>query len=105
MLNWHRRQLQKHTNIDYENKISHLENALADLKAFVMTHKADNTDCAESDSYDVSESESIQAESAYSLAIELAKKGADAATLVKECGLSRAEADLIVAIYHGVYKG
>ncbi|QLG87402.1 DUF2802 domain-containing protein [Chitinibacter bivalviorum] len=44
-------------------------------------------------------------DSLYAQAIRMAQSGADAPKLVDECGLSRAEADLIVAIYHGVYKG
>ncbi|WP_348945366.1 DUF2802 domain-containing protein [Chitinibacter sp. FCG-7] len=105
MLNWHKRQLQKHINFDYENRINHLESDVADLKALVMAQKIEAIHSGEFESYEVQGVESVQPESAYSLAIELAKKGAHAESLVKECGLSRAEADLIVAIYHGVYKG
>ncbi|WP_273428023.1 DUF2802 domain-containing protein [Chitinibacter tainanensis] len=46
-----------------------------------------------------------QAESSYNQAIRMAQLGADADALMVECQLSRAEADLIVAIYRGVYKG
>ena len=38
-------------------------------------------------------------ESAYAHAIRLAQKGADATELAAACGISRGEADLVVAIY------
>ncbi|QLI80124.1 DUF2802 domain-containing protein [Chitinibacter fontanus] len=53
----------------------------------------------------VEEVTAVSEEQNYALAIKLAQQGADVTQLMAACSLSRAEADLIVAIYRGVYKG
>ena len=41
----------------------------------------------------------VSAETPYAHAIRMARGGADAAAVAQECGISRGEADLIVALY------
>ncbi|MGL4995905.1 MAG: DUF2802 domain-containing protein [Deefgea sp.] len=43
-------------------------------------------------------------ESSYAQAIRLAQKGADAPEVAAVCGISRGEADLIVAIYRSAAR-
>ena len=40
-----------------------------------------------------------QSSGQYREAVEMAERGSDAATVAESCGISRAEADLIVALY------
>ncbi|WP_373975202.1 DUF2802 domain-containing protein [Chitinibacter sp. SCUT-21] len=44
-------------------------------------------------------------ENTYARAIVLAQQGFSPEDLIVDCGLSRAEAELIVTIYRGAYKG
>lgn len=49
---------------------------------------------------EVDEMKQAQASTPYSQAIKLAQQGLDAAQIAGNCGISRGEAELIVALYH-----
>lgn len=49
---------------------------------------------------DMDEMKQAQANSPYGQAIQLAQQGLDASRIAANCGISRGEAELIVALYH-----
>lgn len=91
------------SGLEHVEQLKQLQSDLDVLKIRLaaLEHKANDSELPGQDIID----ESVDEQSAYANAIKLAQQGVDAAKLVSQCGLSRAEADLIVAIYRGVYKG
>lgn len=80
-------------NDELEQRIAGLESELSQLKrAFVAL--ASQPPRAEEEP-----SPPASAATPYAQAVELARQGMDAATLSSQCGISRGEAELIIALY------
>jgi hypothetical protein len=91
---------------DLAGKLQQLEDEIAFLKIQLAgLSSVQSALNATQQPSDVSVSPDAQKDSSYSQAIQLAKNGSNANQLMSKCGLSLAEAELIVAIYRGVYKG
>ncbi|WP_410498781.1 DUF2802 domain-containing protein [Chitinibacter sp. S2-10] len=78
---------------------------LLKLRLSAITPPSELAPLVQQNAPDILEHGQPHEETLYAKAIRMAQAGADASQLIMECGLSRAEADLIVAIYRGVYKG
>lgn len=83
--------------VEQREKITELQREIDGLKVRLSTLLTQAH--TETEALILSDEDSDDADSPYSHAIRLAQLGADANKVSQECGISRGEADLIVALY------